>query len=100
MNFRTKLTFFVDYTANAKCRYQSHHSVDSQAPKKEHLMKRGIARSEDQLHNAHPYGWKAGKPALPLLASLSPLSQGSGANKNSIGRNIIFLVIVNVSMLL
>jgi hypothetical protein len=26
MYFRTKLPFFVDYTARAKCRYQSRHS--------------------------------------------------------------------------
>jgi hypothetical protein len=45
MYFRTKLPFFeLDYTASAKCRYQSHHSMDSQAPKKEHLMKSGVGR--------------------------------------------------------
>jgi hypothetical protein len=32
----------LDYTASAKCRYQSHHSMDNQATKKEHLMKTGI----------------------------------------------------------
>jgi hypothetical protein len=40
--FHIKPPFFeLDYTASAKCRYQSHHSMDSQQ-KKEHLMKSGI----------------------------------------------------------
>jgi hypothetical protein len=33
-DFRTKLPFLqLDYTASAKCRYQSHHSMDNQAIK-------------------------------------------------------------------
>jgi hypothetical protein len=42
--FHIKLPFLVlDYTASAKCRIGiSHHSMDNQAPKKEHLMKSGI----------------------------------------------------------
>jgi hypothetical protein len=43
--FHIELPFLeLDYTASAKCRYQSHRSMDSQAPKKEHLMKSGLCR--------------------------------------------------------
>jgi hypothetical protein len=43
--FHIKLPFLeLDYTASAKCLYQSHHSMDSQQ-KKEHLMKIGIFHS-------------------------------------------------------
>jgi hypothetical protein len=42
-SFHIKLPFLeLYYTASAKCRYQSHHSMDSQAPKKEPLMKSSI----------------------------------------------------------
>jgi hypothetical protein len=38
----------LDYTASAKCRFGiSHHSIDNQAPKKEHLMKSGISANTD-----------------------------------------------------
>jgi hypothetical protein len=43
-----KCIFIVDYTASAKCRYQSHHSMGSQAPKKEHLMKSGIIKIQNR----------------------------------------------------
>jgi hypothetical protein len=43
--FHIKPPFFVDYTASAKFRYQSRHSVDSQQ-KKEHLMKSGIEKQK------------------------------------------------------
>jgi hypothetical protein len=43
--FHRKSPFLeLDYTASAKCRIGiSHHSMDNQASKKEHLMKSGIA---------------------------------------------------------
>ncbi|MDR1542184.1 MAG: hypothetical protein LBU32_30245 [Clostridiales bacterium] len=43
--FHIKLPFLeLDYTASAKCDFGiSHHSMDNQAPKKEHLMKSGIS---------------------------------------------------------
>jgi hypothetical protein len=34
----------LDYTASAKCQYQPQRSMDSQAPKKERLMKISIKK--------------------------------------------------------
>jgi hypothetical protein len=48
MYFRTKLPFLeLDYTESVIVIGISHHSMDSQASKKEHLMKSGISMRSD-----------------------------------------------------
>jgi hypothetical protein len=71
-DFRTKLPFLkLDYTASAKCRYQSHHSMDSHTPKKEHLIKIGIARPARK------------KPGYTNKRSLNSLKSMAGEARNN-----------------
>jgi hypothetical protein len=58
--FHIKLPFLeLDYTASAKCQNGISHSLYNQAPKKDHLMKSGIAR--------YTHSWIGANPLIAML---------------------------------